>query len=336
MSTTSQASSRMDRLKRRLPLVLAALALVHPLAAFLARFDWRPDLVSHFQEPALAVTLVALAAAIPRRKKLAVAMGVLALVQALPMCRVWLPNPVRADSSSDRIKIVMANVLADNYDYERLAALIEREQPDIIGLVEINRRWLDGLERLREQYPYQMNLPAGTRGMALWFRRPPESMDRPEQLVPEGNPLIHATFLLGGKLRHLWLVHPTNPLGHRGRRLSNRELAAIARRVADTGGSRLVVGDLNRTDGSPHFRSFERACGLRDSRLGFGREATWPVWSPYRIAIDHAFLSADLAVVSRRVGPDIGSDHFPLILEISPAESPSAATTAVSQVSASR
>src|SRR5262249_38286126 len=77
--------------------------------------------------------------------------------------------------------------------------------------------------------------------------------------------------------------------------------------------------DLNTTAGSPHFAEFLRVSGLRDSRFGFGPQPSWPTWSPLRLTIDHAFLSADLAVAGRRPGPDIGSDHYPLILDLAPA-----------------
>ena len=76
---------------------------------------------------------------------------------------------------------------------------------------------------------------------------------------------------------------------------------------------------MNSTDGSAHFRDFIAVTGLRDSRHGFGRQGSWPVNSPYRIAIDHLFLSDDLSVVDRRLGPSIHSDHFPLIVDIAAA-----------------
>ena len=112
---------------------------------------------------------------------------------------------------------------------------------------------------------------------------------------------------------------PTESAGPRGRHRSTPELAALADRIGRTSGSQLVIGDLNRTDGSPFFHDFLQISGLRDSRLGFGRQASWPVWSPYRISIDHAFATSDLAIIDRRLGPDIGSDHFPLIIDVAPA-----------------
>src|SRR5262249_6462450 len=101
-------------------------------------------------------------------------------------------------------------------------------------------------------------------------------------------------------------------------------LAALGERARDAGGSRIIIGDLNSTDGSAHFRDLLRVSGLRDSRLGFGRQPSWPTMGFYRIAIDHALVSDDLAVVDRRPGPNVGSDHFPLILDLAPAAPPPA------------
>ncbi len=118
------------------------------------------------------------------------------------------------------------------------------------------------------------------------------------------------------------MIHPSIPFA----RKNTPELAALADRIGRTGVSRIVVGDMNSTEGSPHFADFLRRAGLRDSRLGFGRQPSWPTGWPYRIALDHAFVSDDLAVLERRLGPSIGSDHFPLILDLSPAVLVSAMT----------
>lgn len=78
----------------------------------------------------------------------------------------------------------------------------------------------------------------------------------------------------------------------------------------------MLAGDFNATPWSPFFRDF-----LRHSRVSAGASTwslnpTWPAGSVgtvlLRIPLDHCRVSADLAVVSQQVGPDIGSDHFPL------------------------
>jgi endonuclease/exonuclease/phosphatase (EEP) superfamily protein YafD len=214
--------------------------------------------------------------------------------------------------------VVVVNVLHDNEQYEDLARLLRAEKPDIVALIEYSRTWQSALSEFHAEYPYRGGFAAGASGIALWFRHRPIRIDRPEWLASTGNSSIHAVFEFAGKARHVWAVHPTSPL-YRVGVPGNPEMSAIARRVRETGGSRIVVGDLNCTDGSEHFWDFLRETGLRDSRLGFGRQASWSTDNPYRIAIDHAFVSGDLAVVDRRLGPKVGSDHFPLIFELAPA-----------------
>jgi len=294
-------------------------ALVHPVAALLSRYDWFADLFSHFQEPALAASVLAAAVTARRHRRLALALAVLAALQVPPLFRYSGANPVPPDPRAPaRLRVLVANVLHDNPRFDDLVRLIRRERPDVVGLVEYNRAWLDGLAAVRSEYPFRVEYPYGAGGIALWFRSQPASIDEPEWLVARGNCVIHASFDFAGRRRHVWVVHPTSPL-YRFGTPGNLELTALADRVRDTGGSRVVMGDMNCTEGSAHFHDFLRTTGLRDSRLGFGRQPSWPTFLPYRIAIDHALVSSDLAVVDRRLGPSIGSDHFPLIFDLAPA-----------------
>lgn len=308
--------------RRRVVLwLLVAAALVHPIAQGLARWDWRIDLLTHFQGVALVVTLGAVAGLARCHRRLAAALLALALVQVEPLIRYQRGNPVPADlKSTDRLRILLANVLVDNPDHERLIQLIDQERPDVLALVEVSTDWLADLAVLRRAYPHGISVPDGAKGLALWSRRPLTSSDGPTRPTADGWPFLHATLRFAGQDLDLWLVHPASPLRRRHyERRGYPELRAIAERVGRISGPRLVVGDLNTTDGSPYFAEFLRVSGLRDSRLGFGSQPSWPTWSPYRIAIDHALPSRDLAIVQRRLGSMIGSDHRPLILELAPA-----------------
>ena len=302
-------------------LVLAFLtmaALVHPLAALLSRRSWLAELISHFQHLGLLMTLTALGVALRRARRRALVLGALALAQAFPLFRFSGPNPVPPDpSSTDRVRLLMANLLVENSNHDALVRLIRRERPDIVGLVEFSNEWREGLEEVRRDYPYRVEVPLGARGLALWFREPPRKIHPPETPGALCWPLLHAEIDFAGRPRHLWLVHPRSPFIRRG----YPEHAALADRIWSFGGSRVVMGDLNLSEGSPLFGDFLRDTALRDTRLGFGRQPTWPADWPYRIAIDHAFVSADLAVADRRLGPEIGSDHFPLIFDLAPARS---------------
>jgi endonuclease/exonuclease/phosphatase (EEP) superfamily protein YafD len=322
----SPASIDMNRskilaLRPILTVTCVAAALVHPLALLLGRHLWIADLLSHFQEPALVATILAVLVSLRRHRFVAAGLAFLAAFQIPPLLRYEGAPPVRADARSpERLRILVANVLHDNKGYDRFLELIRVERPDIVALVEFSTRWKAAIAASSAEFPYRVEYASvgGADGMALWSRKPLTKADPPEWLVEGRNCVIHATFEFAGSERHLWVVHPTSPI-YRFGEAGNAEILAIAARVRDTGGSQIVVGDLNCTDGSLYFRDLLETTRLRDSRLGFGRQASWPSRFPYRIAIDHALVSSDLAVVDRRLGPNVGSDHFPVIVELASA-----------------
>ena len=277
------------------------------MARLLSRQSWIADILSHFQEPAFAVTLFAVVVTVRPFRKPAAILLLLAVWQVVPLVRYMGSNPVPPDpGATERLKIVMTNLLWDNDRHDDVIRLIRAERPDILGLVEFTTDWGMALAEIREEFPYRCEAPAGPSGLALWFRKKPTTLGPAISLTSQGWPLIHATFEFAGRERTLWLVHPTAPVVPERMKAGFPELDAIALRVQATGGSQIVIGDLNTTDGSPHFRDFLDVSGLRDTRLGFGRQGSWPTERPYRLAIDHALVSDDLAVVSRRVGPSSG------------------------------
>lgn len=332
---TLPAANRSRPWLRALDLALTLAALAHPLMIRLARLSWRADMLTHLQELGFLATVARLIVSASLQRREALAWLALALVQVGPLLRYEGPNPVPPDPAhSQRLKVLMANVLHTNERFELLADLIRREQPDIIGLVEVTDRWLVDLAGVRRAYPYRFeaSIPDGAVGLTLWSKRPILDSEYIGWLVPGSWPAIRITIEFAGTRRQVWLMHPSNPV-RRGMDVSVAdERAALAERIRRLGGSALVIGDFNCTDGSPSFFDFLTVTGLRDSRLGFGRQPSWPNWSPYRIAIDHAFVTPDLAVADRRLGPPIGSDHFPLIVELAPAASdPKAASRSASQ-----
>jgi endonuclease/exonuclease/phosphatase (EEP) superfamily protein YafD len=57
--------------------------------------------------------------------------------------------------------------------------------------------------------------------------------------------------------------------------------------------------------------------GLCDTRAGFGLQASFPAWSAVmRIPIDHVLASCSIGVRDRWIGPDIGSDHLPVLIDL--------------------
>ena len=79
----------------------------------------------------------------------------------------------------------------------------------------------------------------------------------------------------------------------------------------------ILLADLNTTSWSATFQALTTRAGLRDSRLGFGVQPTWPARLPgLRIPIDHCLVSPEVQVHDRRVEENAGSDHFAIYVDI--------------------
>ena len=112
-------------------------------------------------------------------------------------------------------------------------------------------------------------------------------------------------------------THPLPPGNSETWRLRNEQFEALARLCRTQTDAVVVIGDLNTTSWSAHFGTLLAGTRLRDSRAGFGVQATWPAWSPLpRIPIDHCLVSPEIVVRQRFIGPDVGSDHYPLVVDL--------------------
>jgi endonuclease/exonuclease/phosphatase (EEP) superfamily protein YafD len=113
-------------------------------------------------------------------------------------------------------------------------------------------------------------------------------------------------------------THPLAPTEKDRAQLRDAQLDFAATWAADQEDGFIVVGDFNATPWSWPFRNLMARAPLRNSQLGFGVQPSFPTSSTFlmRVPIDHLLHSDTLSVVDRRLGPAMGSDHFPLIVDL--------------------
>jgi endonuclease/exonuclease/phosphatase (EEP) superfamily protein YafD len=81
----------------------------------------------------------------------------------------------------------------------------------------------------------------------------------------------------------------------------------------------VVVGDFNATPWTSAFRRLLGTGELRNSQRGYGVSPTWDVGRFWAVPIDHLVHGDGMVVTDRAVGPDLGSDHRPILVDLAPA-----------------
>ena len=291
--------------------------------------DWWWVRIGDFPRLQLLVAyIVVLLAIIPFRKRLTAKFAAVALCAGIGIQLFWIfpyltiaSNEVETAQSQDsekRLRILTANVLQKNTNAAAVLELIDREQPDIVVLCEVNQRWISDLSPLERTYSYHLTHPLdNTYGIAFYSNLRVKSAEV-RGLVKKEIPSIDATILLrSGKEVRLFAVHPNPPRPGEDTTKRDAELGRVGREVSKNR-SAIVLGDLNDVGWSRTTNLFQEVSGLLDPRKGRGLFATYDATSwIWRYPLDYLFVSDDFRLSEIRTLPYIGSDHFPLLVELS-------------------
>lgn len=306
-------------------LLLARLRVVVPmiwaatLAGYFGGIWWPLELACHFrvQYCVLFVVMGAILAAAKRFRWAGVAFlgAVVNLWFIVPLYLGDVPRNARGQS----IRMVSLNLNFQNRDHEKLTEFVNSNGAHVVLLMEVNEHWRNRITDLSDSYPHSIaHVQEGNFGMALLSRIP---FIRTEiELVGDFDfPMLVALPAIQDKPLSVIGAHPPPPVSSRHVSMREEYLEELARCVSRQLGNVVVLGDLNTTSWSPLFKSLLRKTGLRDSRRGFGVQPTWPVFiPPLLIPIDHCLVSPDISVIHRCTGPNVGSDHYPLVVDLEP------------------
>jgi|GEM_PF-1845566 len=251
------------------------------------------------------------------------------------------PTPLQAGYRP--VKVVSINLEHLFLGDRVLQAFLEKEQPDILVLQET----LWGLQEKRWQrlglpvggtgeHGFPHYLKVGELGSLVVYSRFPILKASPTviqgDLPPGANVYYNADRELlaltleteAGPL-HLVAIHPDSPRTE-ARWQNKRQYFDEADRVigelrAEKNGPILAIGDWNSSPWSARFQQT-----LEENSLKTAYPGRWPqttrFFFDYRLhwilgaPVDQFCISDGLQVVSVSTGPDIGSDHVPLIVEL--------------------
>jgi len=276
------------------------------------------DLAAHFR-PHLVVIALAVAIVALLLVDAPLGVGVAAVLAALAMVNI---GAVRAERSyraavadgraTKTLTIGVLNVNFRNGRHAPVEQWIRRVRPDVLVIVEVSAGWRQALDRLADLYPHRAL--RSTSFVTMIARRPWTSFDvvsgpRTRQAI------LTASFDVEGSTLTVIGAHPASPTRPHRMRARDAELDTIARLAAAAPGPVAAMGDFNATPWSAPMRRLVRTSPLRYPDLV---ATTWPAFLPrwLGIKIDHIMLGNGCTAFDYKVGPNVGSDHRPVVATI--------------------
>jgi len=282
---------------------------------FLGKFSWYLDLFSHFRvQYMLGLGLLGLFLFLRGYRKVSGVFIVFAFINFGLVLPLYFGGRDVPESSGDPVRIMLLNVSTDHGDPERVGKLIQEIDPDILVLEEINIKWMRDLSELESSHPHsQVQEREDNFGIGLFSKFP--VIDAGIIDIGGGVPSIVATVVTDQGQVRIIATHPLPPVNGEYTQGRNEQFE----RLPDHTHSSLpviLIGDLNATPWSYHFKKMLKKTGLIDSSRGRGVQATWPRNIPVLlIPLDHFLHSPDVYVVEKRIGANVGSDHYPMIVD---------------------
>lgn len=308
-----------------LAIACGAMALIGAFGGVFEPFDF----ANQFAPLWLAVGLTAAAVAVlletGRRRLfvLAAGMAILGLggLRVAPELAAAFEFRAAPPAPAGALKIISFNVWKSDQDPAGTAAWILAQNADIVVLDDAALRGELVADALSAKYPFHVRCNAKRCSTMLLSRLAPVNSGGLAHGDPEnrgGLSAAWATFVDARGPFTVVAVHLPRPWPFGDQRVWQERLCNA---VAPLNHGRMIVaGDFNATPWSFALRRLDDCLHLQRRTLAL---PTWParlrigvpVLSPI-LPIDHIYADRSWETVSVRRGPSLGSDHYPVVIEL--------------------
>jgi endonuclease/exonuclease/phosphatase (EEP) superfamily protein YafD len=288
------------------------------LIGLLDRFWWWFETADVFRLQYLVVLVGAALVALPlRRPRLAVLAAALGTVNLAVLGIPLTGNVIAAPSrpALPALRLVVANVEVGNRDFAAVRRLVVQTRPDLFGVTELTPVMARQLEQLPGYRTSVVEPRKDAYGIGVYSRVPLLSA-KVVRLPSDGPPTVVARLRVSGESITVVVTHVHTPFAGS---IHVRELQALAAAARAQLGKRVVVcGDFNTppwTGPLRHFAADARLHDLYGGRAWAGY--SWPTWGSFlRVPLDNCFVGKGVAVTDHHDGPNVGSDHRPLVVDV--------------------
>lgn len=286
------------------------------ILGFLGPFSWVLDLFSHFRvQYFLSLAVAAVFLAFRQRVAVAAVFGGLALANLAMVLPLYFGG-TQPSSREGAIRAVLSNVNTRSGNPAKVREFLAACDADLVALEEVSGKWVKELRDIIDRYPHKLIVPREDNFGIMVLSKLPVIHSETAYFGETDVPSLIAEIEDRRGSFILIATHPLPPAGSSYSQERNSQLDAIGGYIAERKNPVVLLGDLNTTPWNHYFRDLLRRSGLKDSLQGRGIQPTWPTFNPLLlIPLDHCLHSPEIEILDRRVGPGVGSDHFPLIVD---------------------
>lgn len=276
------------------------------------------DLLSNFRIQYIVLIFGVLCVALLCRKFLiASVLCACLLVHVVDVARAWYLPRTDSVATGPVIRVMASNLLASNAEHKKQIAYIRSIDPDIIVFPEYTPVWEVALGAALTDYGYRVTAPINNPfGIALYSKFPLADK-KVSYLEDRSRPSVEAIATVGSQKLRIFGTHPPPPTSKAWYLERNRHLLKIAAQARSSDTPMVILGDLNVTPWSGHFRQFIKDGKLTDGRRGKKIMPTWPTFAGVlQIPIDHVVVNDVVEVNSMGVSEGLQSDHHTVWADI--------------------
>jgi endonuclease/exonuclease/phosphatase (EEP) superfamily protein YafD len=321
-STVSPAGS-IGRTTSFLALLLGWTAVLATALAFFGSAWWPLDMLADWRLFfAVVAGVAALTTGTGHARLSAMVFLAAAIVNAALIAPMWLDEQAPR-STDDRVRVISLDV--GHHPDVRQAVLdwVNTNEGDVVLLANAGGSWSRVIEQSGVPYRVVNDDPGLTGGTLVLARNDiPVRVEEVPGILSAVDIVI--TVPLADRDVTIYGVSVERPVN--GTSFDERidQYIAINARLRRATTPTMLIGNLEASRWSHTFEVI--ATGMVNSEDGFGYHGTYPSFDLPMIAeyfgtpVDNALYTGAITVAHRRVGPNLGADHRPLLVDVSPAD----------------
>jgi endonuclease/exonuclease/phosphatase (EEP) superfamily protein YafD len=290
--------------------------------SLLADYGWFYDVHSHFAiQYAIGGFGCSLLFLLFRKWYFALTLFLIALLNVYEVrtsySEPWQIKPPHSEQPN--LVIAQYNKLFINQEWDRIGEWMEQNAKDIdiLFVQESGVHSLYLLQKYKKYFPYQFpeRPEEFFNDISILSRYPFKAEEVPSLNIDgemSGVKVVLQTPTMPRPL-HLYSIHTQVAFGDKNYKERAEDLLIMENAIKnDPYPYKTFSGDLNLTPYSPVFKTLIRETGMKYNDYSWFPKTTWNDifhFSFLKIPIDHVLYTPALKLISKEVGPSLGSDH---------------------------